>query len=441
MSESRSSKTCCHDDDKRRSSSPRRSAPVLPGFYFDPVSNRYYKADKNTPPPPTKVRRNSSQSSGGRSGKRKCQCGVEPNKPAVTKCPGSLPSLLFQRQMGQIKSHVFQRRAFQVSAYGLKKQVVGSTCHRGTVSHLLVNEKQDILLASAKSGHGAALWKYTVSKCDKFYVHIKRDENVLFSPVSEITDISFLPQVVRPGSAALISLLGGAGQHGRVSLLDLEQGSFISTYYVSQSNVWSCCWNAQDHHSLCIGASKEGYVQDIVTNTRQVLFTNKSDVLSIRCAATSPLVYTGSRNRMLICHDLRAKKAAFQIEHQSSVGDIKLLRSEQTLISSAFNGQVVQWDLRTQRHVVAYPGHINDYAPVKLKVDESESLLLIPGKDLQTRIWAVDTGALINTLPPPAEDSLISHHNIPACEVGLNWGGFYPGFAIAATGLLHWYSL
>lgn len=430
----------------------RKKAPELPGFTYDPVTNRYYKSDKSAPSssaasssassgPSRAFAAKSPHSPSPASRKRKCFIDAEDEAPVEMKSPGLLPALMHHRALGELSSHVFQRRALQISAYGLKKQVVGSTCHRGTVSHLLLNEPQNILLASAKSGHGAALWKYTISRCDKFYVHVKRDENVLFSPVSEITDISFLPPVVRPGSAALISLLGGAGQHGRVSLLDLEQGSFISTYYVAESNVWACCWNSQDHHSLCIGASKEGYVQDIVTNTRQVLFTNKSDVLCIRSAETSPLVYTGSRNRLLICHDLRAKNAAFQIEHQSSVGDMKLLKWEQTLISSAFNGQVVQWDLRTQRHVVAYPGHVNDYARVKLKVDESESLLMIPGKDLQTRIWSVDTGVLINTLPPPAEDSLISNHNIPACEVGLNWAGFYPGFAIAATGLLHWYSL
>lgn len=135
------------------------------------------------------------------------------------------------------------------------------------------------------------------------------------------------------------------------------------------------------------------------------------------------------------------REPAYQIEQQSSVGDIRVLRSENALISSAYNGQVVLWDVRTQRHVVAYRGHVNDYAPVRMKVDESESLLLIPGKDLQTRIWAVDTGELINCLPPPAEDSNISNQNIPACEVGLSWAGFYPGFAVAATGLLHWYSL
>lgn len=123
------------------------------------------------------------------------------------------------------------------------------------------------------------------------------------------------------------------------------------------------------------------------------------------------------------------------------MGDIKLMKSENTLICSAFNGQVVQWDVRTQRHVVAYRGHVNDYAPVRMKVDESESLLFIPGKDLQTRVWAVDTGNLLNIIPPPAEDSIISNHNIPACEVGLSWAGYYPGFAVAATGLLHWYSL
>ena len=415
----------------RATPSPRRPAPSpapanLPGYSYDPIKKRYFKIDSMAPPP---------------SPKKPAIKPRELEKPEYVKCPGSFLALLRSRQLGTISSHLFEKRALQASAFRLKKQVVTAPCHRGTVTHLQINESQDTLLASAKSGHGASLWKYSISKCNKFYIHLKRDANVHYSPVSEITDMNFLPQVVRPGCVALISLLGGAGQHGRVSLLDLDQGTFLSTYYVPQSNVWSCCWNKQDHHSLCIGASREAYVQDIVTNTRQVLFTGKSDVLCIRSVEASPIVFTGSRNKLLICHDLRAKEAAFQIEHQSSVGDVKLMKSENTLICSAFNGQVVQWDIRTQRHVVAYRGHVNDYAPVKMKVDESESLLFIPGKDLQTRIWAVDTGNLINILPPPAEDSNISNHNIPACEVGLEWGGFYPGFAIAATGLLHWYSL
>ena len=78
-----------------------------------------------------------------------------------------------------------------------------------------------------------------MSTCRKFYVHVTRDDNVHCSPVSEITDMSFLPAEVRPGSVAMVSLLGGAGQHGRVSLLDLDQGSFLSTYYVPHSNVWA----------------------------------------------------------------------------------------------------------------------------------------------------------------------------------------------------------
>ena len=95
--------------------------------------------------------------------------------------------------------------------------MVTAPCHRGTVTHLQVNAAQDTLLAAAKSGHGATLWKYSVSTCRKFYVHVTRDDNVHCSPVSEITDMSFLPAEVRPGSVAMVSLLGGAGQHGRVS--------------------------------------------------------------------------------------------------------------------------------------------------------------------------------------------------------------------------------
>ena len=432
-----SGRQCCRkkrsDPSRCSSRQPRRPAPPpspanLPGYSYDPVKKRYFKVETCPPVTPPSPKTPATQPR-------------ELEKPEYIKCPGSLPSLLRSRRLGTMSSPLFEKRVLQASAFSLKKQVVTAPCHRGTVTHLQINESQDTLLTSAKSGHGAALWKYSISKCKKFYIHLKRDDNVHYSPVSEITDMNFLPQVVRPGSVALISLLGGAGQQGRVSLLDLDQGTFLSTYYVPQSNVWSCCWNKQDHHSLCIGATREGYVQDIVSNTRHVLNTGKSDVLSIRSVECCPLVYTGSRNKLLICHDLRAKDPAFQLEHQSSVGDIKLMRSENTLICSAFNGQVVQWDVRTQRHVVAYRGHVNDYAPVRMKLDESESLLFIPGKDLQTRIWAVDSGDLLNILPPPAVDSIISNNNIPACEVGLSWAGYYPGFAVAATGLLHWYSL
>lgn len=428
----------------RRENQPQNNSPSLsrqpaqlPGYHYDTVSKRYYKIGTQ-PGPSNEVPPKQTVACTSKKRRTSSECS---DVYAPVKNPGFFPQLLLHRSLSVVADHVFERKAFQLSAFNTKKQMIKTQCHRGTVSHLNLNPSQDLLLASAKSGHGAVLWKYNVSECNKFYIHIKRDDDFTFSPASTISDVTFLPPNVREGSVALISLLGGVGQHGRVSLLDLTQGDFLSTYYVPQANVWSCSWNRHEEHSLCIGASKKGYVQDIVTNNRRVLFTNNSDVLCIRSAARSSCVFTGSRNNLMICHDLRTKEPVYQVHHQSSVGDIHLLKGENAMVCSAFNGQLIQWDLRIQRQVIAYEGHVNDFAPVKMKIDESESLLFVPGKDLHTRVWALDSGALLNTLPPPAEESIVADHNIPAVEVGLNWAGTKPGFALAATGLLHWYCL
>ena len=190
----------------------KRKAPVLPGYYFDEAQNRYFKLEKSQKVDHHSSKPHSSKpnSSGTRS--RLHPSGSSSGYKITCPWPGSLPALLRERALGNIPppSDLFQRRAYQASACGYKKQVVTATCHRGTVTHLQLNDRQDMLIASANAGEGAALWRYRITRCDKFFIHVKRDENTFFSPHSHITDLNFVPQHVYPGSVALVSQLGSA---------------------------------------------------------------------------------------------------------------------------------------------------------------------------------------------------------------------------------------
>ena len=407
---------------KRGSAQPHSSNLIqIPGYYYDTSTNRFYKQQ-----PSSSVKRDPQI--------------YDLQKEARLHCPASLSKILFSRSLGNITNREFQRKSYLISAYEQKKRLVSTACHRGTVTNLQLTTNQDVLLAAVTSANGANLWKYTINTCKKFYLHIERDTDFMFSPSSEVTDVC----LVRTLEIALMSSLGGPGTPGQVSALNLDTNRFVCNHAIPRGNVWSSCWIGDTTPSkICIGTSREAIVQHLgdTSRTLQTLHTQKSDVFCARANSSGNTVFTGTRNSQLICHDLRQKAPIFTLAHQSSVGDIRLLGCEYCVISSAYNGQVVQWDTRNLRHVVSYKGHVNDFARLKIKVDESESLLFIPGNDLYTRIWCLKSGELLNSLPPPAHDTIISNHNIPAVEVGLNWGGHYPGFAIAATGLLHWYSL
>nr|KAG5704456.1 hypothetical protein BaRGS_024311 [Batillaria attramentaria] len=79
-----------------------------------------------------------------------------------------------------------------------------------------------------------------------------------------------------------------------------------------------------------------------------------------------------------------------------------------------------KWDLRMRRAVISYDGLYNQYTKLPFYIDETESILYGAGQDCYSKVWKLDTGKLVMSIPPPCQ---ASRDTIPALQFSTHWAG------------------
>ncbi|XP_075470366.1 DDB1- and CUL4-associated factor 4 isoform X2 [Ascaphus truei] len=362
-------------------SHPAAAVPELPGFYYDPEKNRYFRLlpGHNNCNPLTKERIQHKEMESRRL--RLLEEEKQGRKPTRTGLHNTL--LLQKRQLGLVPSVTYCRRVHElrVSCMQRKKVAIQNQEPAGAEMHNF-----NLILVKA------ACWASLTGP----------DSHVL---------VCFMGMAETPGCVSLLpaSLFGNTNPG--------EQPGMLCSLRIS--NAWSCAWcsNPGLKNSFATGLRRQVLVTNTVTGVRETFKTN-SDILAQQFATQTLLLYNGCRSGEVFSIDLRVPattvntwKKGVGFYHNSAVTSLRLLQDENYLMVTDMAGEIKLWDMRTVKCVKRYEGNHNQYAHLPLHVNEEEGLLLAVGQDCYTRIWSLQDSRLLRTIPSPhptAKDSIPS---------------------------------
>lgn len=186
-----------------------------------------------------------------------------------------------------------------------------------------------------------------------------------------------------------------------------ESSSRYEVYSLGQKATWSCAWN-KHANQFSVGSEKCGMLLDVQTRRLWQINTNNSDVLCQEFSKQDGhCLYSGTRKNQIFTHDLRSI-STYSVSHltqTSSVCGLHLLDNDIHLLASDVKGKVNLWDLRNKRVVTEYLGTKNEYLRIPIHVDQSEEVVYGVDQDGYTRLWCLQTGELLKTIPPPMATS------------------------------------
>ncbi|CAG2235325.1 DCAF4 [Mytilus edulis] len=161
------------------------------------------------------------------------------------------------------------------------------------------------------------------------------------------------------------------------------------------------------------GSEKCGLLLDVQTRRLWEINTHNSDVLcQVFSKQNGNCLYSGTRNSQIFTHDLRSIStyAVNQLTQSSSVCGLQLLQNDVHLLASDVKGQINLWDLRTRKVVTEYLEMKNEYLRIPIHVDQSEEIVYGVDQEGYTRLWCLQTGELMKTIPPQWQQVMISSH-------------------------------
>ncbi|XP_063427372.1 DDB1- and CUL4-associated factor 4-like [Mytilus trossulus] len=186
-----------------------------------------------------------------------------------------------------------------------------------------------------------------------------------------------------------------------------EGSSRYEVYSLGQKATWTCAWN-KHANQFSVGSEKCGLLLDVQTRRLWEINTHNSDVLcQVFSKQNGNCLYSGTRNSQIFTHDLRSIStyAVNQLTQSSSVCGLQLLQNDVHLLASDVKGQINLWDLRTRKVVTEYLGSKNEYLRIPIHVDQSEEIVYGVDQEGYTRLWCLQTGELMKTIPPPMATS------------------------------------
>ncbi|XP_058018078.1 DDB1- and CUL4-associated factor 4 [Ahaetulla prasina] len=366
------------------------SVPELPGFYYDPEKNRYFRL-----------------------------------LPGHNNCNPLTKESIHQKEMEMQRLKLLKE----------DEKMIKKTHRSGLNSSIIFRKKQ--------LGFYSSITYCSPTFCSNRLICL------LFSKVNSACWASLRQQ----DSHLLLCLMGAAENVGCASLLPASFFSSSTTavergmsWRFSVSTAWSCAWchNPQANNCLSTGLNQRIIVTNAVTGHHQTFNTN-SDVLAQQFATQSPVLYNGCRSGEIFSIDVRQcnhkgqRWKAGQFFHDSAVTSVNLLKSEQYLMAADMLGQIKLWDLRKLKCVKEYSGHKNEHTILPLHINEEEGLLLAVGQDCYTRIWSLQDAHLLRTIPSPSPSS---RDSIPSVVFSSQLGGArgVPGLLMAVRQDLYYFS-
>ncbi|XP_043930603.1 DDB1- and CUL4-associated factor 4 [Protopterus annectens] len=438
------------------SGSQNSSVPELPGFYYDPEKDRYFRLlpGHNACNPLTRegiiqkemeAKRLKLLEEEEQLRTRTSRLGLNAAMLVQKRSLGSLNAASYSRLFHELKVRSMKRHKLEVqssdrpnSSDDLFKMIVADTdCKRlFTVS--------DVDHGGCKYGimnlNGLKKGVLAVEMCDNLYFTNRKVNAISWASVTH------------PDSHILLCLVGIAETPGCVSLLpaalfsnsSAEQPGMLCSFKISTA--WSCAWCLcpQADKSFSTGLSRCVLVTDAVTGHRQTFGIN-SDVLAQQFTKRAPVLYNGCRSGEIFKIDIRQrsqrgsnyKRSSFF--QDSAITSLQILRDENYLLAGDMAGKIQLWDLRMSRKVKQYEGHNNEYAYLPVHVNEDEGLITAVGQDCYTRIWSLQDTKLLRTIPSPYP---ASKDTIPCVALSSCLGGrqALPGMLMAVKQDLYFFS-
>lgn len=435
--------------------SQKSAAPELPGFYFDPEKNRYFRLlpGHNNCNPLTKesIKHKEMES-------KRLKLLEEDKHRKETVRSGMNSSLLLQkRRLGLLGSTSYCRLFHQlkVSCMQKKKLEVQSMdsffSGGGNVKLIAADGACEHIITVNEAKHGGIYGILNLKPLRKDLLQVELYEHMYYTNC-KVTAACWA-SVTHPDSHLLLCLMGNAKTPGSVSLLPASM--FVSPslgdqpvmrYNARITDAWSCAWCPTSHAENCFstGLARQVLLTNLDTGQRRT-FGAKSDVLVQQFATEAPVLYNGCRSGEVFSIDIRQNIREGQncrgirFFQDSAVTSLQLLKDENYMMATDMSGKIKMWDLRTVKYVKQYEGNHNEYASLPLHVCEEKGLLLTVGQDCYTRIWNLQDTHLIRTIPSPYP---ISNDAIPTVLFSSQLGGRQgvPGLLMAVKGDLYHYS-
>ncbi|XP_019407657.1 PREDICTED: DDB1- and CUL4-associated factor 4 [Crocodylus porosus] len=440
------------------SSSSCQSSPVpeLPGFYYDPEKNRYFRLlpGHNNYNPLTKESIQYREMECKRlklleedeQQKKASRAGLNSSILLHKRQLGLLSSTNYCRLVHELKVNCMQKRKIEI--HGPDSSVAGTNNFKIIVADAACERifaVNDVEHGGCKYGiinlSGLGKESLTVEMYDNLYFTNRKVNSVCWASLTH------------PDSHVLLCLMGIAETPGCISLLPASL--FISSNPVDQpgmlcsfkiSTGWSCAWclNPQADNCFSTGQTRRVLVTNVITGHRQT-FGTSSDVLAQQFATQTPVLYNGCRSGEIFSIDVRQRSQkgqswkAVRLFHDSAVTSVRLLQTEYYLMAADMAGKIKLWDLRVAKCVKQYKGHHNEYATLPLHINEEEGLLTAVGQDCYTRIWSLQDTHLLRTIPSPHPSSKDS---IPSVVFSSKLGGNQgvPGLLMAVRQDLYHFS-
>nr|XP_019589263.1 PREDICTED: DDB1- and CUL4-associated factor 4 [Rhinolophus sinicus] len=427
------------------SSTAGSSVPDLPGYYFDPEKNRYFRLlpGHNDCNPLTKEGIQQKEME-----RKRLQLLEEEDKQKkkIARMGFNASSLLQKSKLGFLNNTSYCRLAHELRVSCMQRKKV--QIHSSDPS-ALANDRFNLILADTNrdrlftvndvrvGGSKYGIISLRGLKTPTLRVHMH--ENLYFTN-RKVNSVCWA-SLNHLDSHVLLCLLGIAETPGCATLLPASL--FVNSHPGDRPGMlcsfripgaWSCAWslNVQANNSFSTGLSRWVLVTNVVTGHR-LSFGTSSDVLAQQFAVMAPLLFNGCRSGEIFAIDLRCRNQgkgckATRLFHDSAVTSVQILREEQCLMASDMAGTIKLWDLRTAKCIRQYEGHVNEYAHLPLHVHEEEGIVVAVGQDCYTRIWSLHDAQLLRTIPSPHPTS---RTNIPSVAFSSRLGG-----SQGASGLL-----
>ncbi|XP_013203230.1 DDB1- and CUL4-associated factor 4 isoform X2 [Microtus ochrogaster] len=449
-----------HDAEVPSTSSSRAeesSAPELPGFYFDPEKNRYFRLlpGHNNCNPLTKeaICHKEMES-------RRLQLLDQEDKQRkkITRMGFNASSILRKNQLGLLNITSYCRLSHELRVSCMERNKVDiqssdpSALGSDRFNFILADTSSDRLftvndvkIGGSKYGiinlQGLQAPTFTVHMHENLYFTNRKVNSVCWASLSHLDShilLCLMGIAETPGCATLLPASLFVGTHQGT-----DQPGMLCSFRIP--GAWSCAWsqNTQIDNCFSTGLSRRVLLTNVVTGHRQSYGTS-SDVLTQQFAMKTPLLFNGCRSGEIFAIDLRSPSQAkswkaTHIFHESAVTSVRVLKEDQYLMASDMAGKIKLWDLRATKCVRQYEGHVNEYAYLPLHVHEEEGILVAVGQDCYTRIWSLHDAQLLRTIPSPCPTSKA---NIPSVAFSPRLGGAQgsPGLLMAVQQDLYCFS-
>uniref|UniRef100_A0A8C5PYY1 Uncharacterized protein n=1 Tax=Leptobrachium leishanense TaxID=445787 RepID=A0A8C5PYY1_9ANUR len=406
------------------SPSSSSSAPALPGFYYDPEKNRYFRllpGHNNWNPLTNEMLQQKEKELA-----RQKMLKEEENRRAKPVRPGlNATKLLLKRNLGMAPLTTYCRRIHELKVGSMmgKRVPIQSTEpteSRAQPYNLMVADSkyEKVFTANEVESSSGIFGILSLAGLTKDPPAVKAYYNSNFSNPKVIA--ACWAYLNSADSHILVCQQDNLGTPGCVGLLptklfwNLEEDPDYNDelpelfYNMKISNLWSCSWydNPYREGIFSIGLDNQFMIINANRNFKTKFMTD-SAVLAQQFSSKTALLVNGCRSGAIFAVDLRRPsrpttwRKAFGFEHDSSISSMHMLQDENYLMASDMSGKIKLWDIRILSPVKHYEGHKNSYARLPVHVNEDEGLLIAVGQDCYTRIWSLDSTDLLRTIPSP----------------------------------------